>query len=456
MTKEVESKDAEITALRKTNSELVQDHMRTREKSAAMISEADVKAAHILAEAQDLLKGFDETIVLPKTLADAMVHLKQVLTSIKKDRQLVLDANSAAGQSNGVSSSETKASDRGNGTPGKLRRRANRGVFSQENANRVMHTDENDRQDGVVVQQSKIEETTFHSRNVKTTFSSLGADKTRITPFSQIGQSDPAASSSPLEDVSELFTPTPVKQNAQQKYPPLRATQRPRDGTREKEYQSDEISKSVRARPARRASVTSRRPSSGLPSHSLTSKRMSESKPRTPHAGKTPTPQADKGSMLGGRNVAFDDPTAAGAAFGRMKTSKTQVTTDSSSQIPASPRSILKEPTNFKRSAAAAGFGSNSRAGKHMKLSESQRNSLGPIIGDSKSPRKTTRRSGGGRVSKGWFASACPDCSRTDLLFRARVLGAVFPGAQLMDPVILTTLRSDSVTFLLLALSALN
>ena len=383
----------------------MQEHASAKENSEATASGADVKAAQTLAEVQVLLKSFDENLVLVNTLADATALLSQVLMCAKKDGKEVSDESIVANPK-GILSSDFKASDTASGSPHKPRRRANRGAAAGD-SHQAVHTDESECHSGVVVQQSQIEETTFHSRNVKTTSSSLGTDKSHITPFSQIRQIESAVPPSPLGDVSELFPPTPINPNAQQNYPPLRAVQRPSHGSREEQLQSDENRESSKSRPTRRTSVQNRRLSSSQPSHGLDSKRIPDRKPRTPNAGKPITPQADKESICGGRNAGFDDPAAGGAASGRMKISRPQVRTASSSQVPASPRGILKDPNTLKRSAAAAGFkttGSNSRAGKNMKVSESQRNSLGPIIGDSQqSPQKPPRRNTRRKQSKGWF-----------------------------------------------------
>lgn len=399
MTKEVQSQEAEIEALRKTNADLVQQHKSTKENSAATTLDADVKAAQTLAEVQVLLRNFDENLVLANTLADAMTELSQVLMSAKKDRREVLDAESAAANSLAVLSSGIKPSDKASGSPDKPTRKANRGV-SRENV------DENEFQSGVVIQRSTVEEIRTHSKNVKTTFSSLGTDKSRITPFSQLGHIEPSVPLSDLGDVSELFPPTPIRSDAQPNYPPLQAAQRPSQRTRAEETQIDGSRESTRTRPARRAAVQGHHSMSGRESDSFTSKRVPEGTPRTPNA-ETPTRQADERSVRGGRNVVFDDLPAAGAALGRMKTSKTHARPASSTQVPLSPRGILKDPNTLKRSAAAAGLNgtvSNSRASKSAKVNESQKNLLGPIIGDSQSPRKTTRRNSGRKASRGWFS----------------------------------------------------
>ena len=401
----MQSKDAEIKVLSKTNSILVQRHQSAEEDLAVTISEADVKAAQILTEVQVLLKDFDENIVPVNTWADAMTALSQVLMSAKKNRQEVLDVKSAAANFGVVSSSDSKASIAASSSPDKQRRRANRGV-ALGNANQVMHTDQDVLHDGMVVHESQVEETTVHSRNIKTTVSSLSTEKSHITPFSQIGRIESAVPPSPMGDLSGLFPPTPIKSNAQRDNPPLQATQRSIYGTREVDAQVDESRQSMKARPARRASVQDPRVSSRWANDSLASKRMPEWKPKNPNAGETSNPQVVEKSIRGGRNVVFDDPAAGQAGFRRMKTSQPQGKSGTSSQVPASPKGILKESNTVKRSAAAAGFEatvSNSRAGKTGKVSESQRNSLGPVIGDSQSPQKTRRRNAG-RKSKGSFS----------------------------------------------------
>ncbi|KAI4127686.1 MAG: hypothetical protein LQ347_004495, partial [Umbilicaria vellea] len=376
-----------------TNSDLVQEHKSAKEKSSPTITEADVKAAETL-EVQILVKNFDENLILANTLADVMTDLSQVLMSAKKDRQEVLDAESAAANSNGVVPSNFNPSDTANSSLDKLRRRADHGA-SHENAKQGTHTDEGERHSGVVIQHSQIKETTVHSKFMKTTSSGLTTDKSHIMSFSQVGQVEPAVPSSSLRDVSEPLPPTPIRLNAKPNYRPLRAAQRSSHGSREEETQHYKSRESIKTWPARCASVQDPRSISRRESDSLASKRTPERKQRISNIVETLTPQADKRSVHGGRNVVFDDHTATGAAFRRMTTIKTQAKSDSSTQVPPSPRGILKEPNTLKRSAAAAGFKAPrtySRAGKSTKVSESQRNALGPIIADSQSPQKTTRR----------------------------------------------------------------
>lgn len=406
MTKELESKQAEIEVLCKTNSELLQEHNAIKESSGASVSDANVRAAQTLTEVQGLLNSFDHNVGLANTLADAMADLSQELMSAEMDRREMLDAKSEAANSSGVSLSNSKPSDTASGSPDKPRRKANRGV-SQESVDRAIHPNEHDLDSGVVVQRSQIEETTFHTRNVKTTFSNLGTGKTRITPFSQVAQVESVEPSSLLGDVSELFPPTPIRSNTQKTYPPLQAAQESSQRAHAGETQIGEGRQSTKSRPARRASIQGPHSFSRRANDNLASKSMPERVSMSNAAG-APSPRADKTTIRSGRTVGFNDPTAAGASFGRMKTSKTQAKPPSSTHVPLSPRGILKESNTLKRSAATAGFKAtepNSRGDKSAKVSESQRNSLGPIIADSQSPRKTTRRNGGRKATKGSFSS---------------------------------------------------
>lgn len=429
-----------------------------KESSGASASDANVKAARTLTEVQGLLSSFDQNVGLANTLADAMADLSQELMSAEMDRREMLDVKSEAANSSGVSLSVSKSSDAASGRTDKPRRRANRGV-SQESVDRVIHTNEHDLGSGVVVERSQIEETTFHTRNVKTTFSNLGTDKTRITPFSQLAQVESVEPSSPLGDVSELFPPTPIRSKTPKTYPPLRAVQGSSHREHAEESQTGDGRQSTKPRPARRASIQGPHSFSRRANDDLASKSMPDRVGISDAAG-TLSPRADKSTIGSGRTVGVNDPTAAGALFGRMKTSKTQAKPPSSTHVPPSPRGILKEPNALKRSAAIAGFkaaGPNSRSDKSAKVSESQRNSLGPIIADSQPQRKTTRRNGGRKATKGSF-SPCPEFNHADPGHRARVRRPVLQRAQVAGPLTSAalTIRSDSVPHLYPVFSSLS
>lgn len=427
------------------------------QSSGASVSDADIRAAQTLTEVQGLLKNFDENVGLANTLADAIAGLSQEMMSAEKDRREVFDARSAEASSNGVSLSNLKPANTATGSPDKPRRKANRGV-PQENVDGAIHTNETNLHSEFVVERSQIEETTFHTRNVKTIFSNPGTDKSCITPFSQVGQIEPAEPSSPLDDISELFPPTPTRSNDQRTYAPLRAARMSDHRAYDGKTQTGESRQSTKSRPARRASVQGPHSLSRRASDNIASKKMPEKRAGISNAARAPTPRADEPTSYSGRTVGFNDPAAAGAAFGRMKTSKAQTMPGSSTQVPPSPRGILNEPNTLKRSAATAGFqaaGPKSRAGKSSKVSESQRNSLGPIIGGSQSPRKATRRNGGRRASKGLF-SLTPDFQHADPVHRARVRRPVFAGAEVVGPLTFATLWSNSVSCFSLAFSYLS
>ena len=396
----------------------MQEHKSTKESLAAATSEVNAKAEQTFARMTVLLRNFDPNTVLPDTLADAMTYLSTVLIEAKQNRVEVLEAKAAAANFKRSASSDLKAPLMRSGSPNKQKRRANRGI---PDTNRVEHTSEDALQREVVVRQSQVKETTFHSRNVKTTFSSLGADNPRIVPFSQVGQIEFTTPSSPLGDVSELFPPTPVHSNKQPEQPPVHALRRPSHEIRQENNQSRDVRDPGRTQSRRRISVQDSRPSSGHSAHNLASKRMPEWKPSSlgekpmnfssVNTGASRAPIADKqrsSVIKGQRSGYFEDLTTAGAAFGRMKTTNPQIKYGRTSGLPTSPMSILKESKSLKRDATAAGFeaaGSNSRPATTKRVSEPQRFSLGPIIGDSQSPRKATRGNGRRkRASKGEFS----------------------------------------------------
>ena len=416
--REGQSKDAEIQALFKAKTRLMQEHKSTKESLAAATSEVAAKAEQTFASLKVLLRNFDPNTVLPSTLADAMTYLSTVLIEAKQNRFEVLEAKAAAANFKRSASSDLEAPPMGSGSPNKPRRRANRGI---PDTNRVEHTSEDEMQREVVVQQSQVKETTFHSRNVKTTFSSLSVDNPRIVPFSQVGQIEFTTPSSPLGDVSELFPPTPVHSNKQPEQPLVHALRRHSHELRQEDNQSRNVRDPGRTQSRRRVSVQNSRPSSGHSAHNPASKRMPERKPSslgekstnfsTVNAGASRAPIADeqRSSVIKGqRSGYFEDLTTAGAAFGRMKTTNPPIKYGSSSGLQTSPRGILKESNSLKRNATAAGFeaaGSNSRPATTKRVSEPQRFSLGPIIGDSQSPRKATRGNRRRRrVSKGEFS----------------------------------------------------